>query len=107
MLENIQDRTYNPKAAGSNPAPAANSYCRSTREDKVKFLRSYIRSYVKTEVQMEQLVRKLDPFRGFLEIAAQMSGKIVNFAKIARQVDLGVKTVQLYYLVLEKTYLSF
>jgi len=35
-----------------------------------------------------------------------MSGKIVNFAKIARQIGLGVKTVQLYYLVLEKTYLG-
>lgn len=84
--------------------PAVFSF--SEREDKVKFLRSYIRSYVKTEVQMEQLVRKLDPFRAFLEIAAQMSGKIVNCAKIARQVGVDVKTVQLYYVVLEETYLG-
>jgi predicted AAA+ superfamily ATPase len=85
--------------------PAVFSFSESA--DKVKFLRSYIRSYVKTEVQMEQLVRKLDPFRDFLEIAAQMSGKILNFAKISREVGVDVKTVQLYYLVLEETYLGF
>ena len=84
--------------------PAVFSF--SEKEDKVKFLRSYIRSYVKTEIQMEQLVRKLEPFRDFLEIAAQMSGKIINFTKIAREVGVDVKTVQLYYLVLEETYLG-
>ena len=55
---------------------------------------------------MEQLVRKLDPFPDFLENATQMSGKIINFAKIAREVGVEVKTAQLYYLVLEETYLG-
>jgi predicted AAA+ superfamily ATPase len=35
-----------------------------------------------------------------------MSGKIINFTKIAREVGVDVKTVQLYYLVLEETYLG-
>jgi predicted AAA+ superfamily ATPase len=85
--------------------PAVFSF--SDNEDKVKFLRSYVRSYVKTEIQIEQLLRKLDPFREFLEISAQMNGKILNFTRIAREVGVDVKTVQLYYLILEETYLGF
>jgi predicted AAA+ superfamily ATPase len=85
--------------------PAVFSF--SAHEDKAKFLRSYVRSYVKMEIQIEQLLRKLDPFREFLEISAQMNGKILNFTRIARDVGVDVKTVQLYYLILEETYLGF
>jgi predicted AAA+ superfamily ATPase len=85
--------------------PAVFSF--SENEDKAKFLRSYVRSYVKMEIQIEQLLRKLDPFREFLEISAQMNGKILNFTRIAREVGVDVKTVQLYYLILEETYLGF
>lgn len=79
----------------------------SNVEDKIKFLRSYVRSYIKTEIQMEQLIRNLDPFRDFLEIAAQMNGKILNFTKISREIGVDVKTIQNYYLILEETYLGF
>lgn len=75
--------------------------------DKIKFLKSYVRTYIKTEIQMEQLVRKLDPFREFLEIAGQMNGKILNFTRISREVGVDVKTVQLYYLILEETFLGY
>jgi len=51
--------------------------------DKIKYLRSYISSYIKLEIQMEQLVRKLDPFRNFIEVAAQMNGKALNDSKLA------------------------
>jgi uncharacterized protein len=85
--------------------PAVFSF--SAHEDKAKFLRSYVRSYVKIEIQIEQLLRKLDPFREFLEVSAQTNGKILNFTRIGRDVGVDVKTVQLYYLVLEETYLGF
>jgi predicted AAA+ superfamily ATPase len=78
-----------------------------THDDKTKFLRSYVRTYVRIEIQLEQLLRKLDPFREFLEISAQMNGKILNYTRIAREVGVDVKTVQLYYLILEETYLGF
>ncbi|MCP4676288.1 MAG: AAA family ATPase, partial [Deltaproteobacteria bacterium] len=51
--------------------------------DKQHFLRAYALTYIKEEIQEEQLIRKLDPFRQFLEVAAQTSGKIVNYSKIA------------------------
>ena len=42
-------------------------------EDKQAYLRAYSLTYLKEEIVAEQIVRKLDPFREFLEIAAQVS----------------------------------
>lgn len=74
--------------------------------DKKKFLRSYVLNYVKLEIQQEQLLRKIDPFRIFLEIATQMNGKMINASKISRQLGVEAKTVQTYFDILEDTYLG-
>jgi uncharacterized protein len=76
-------------------------------DERAAYLRSYCLTYIKEEIQGEQVVRKLEPFRGFLEIAAQTSGKIVNFANIAREVGVHIPTVQTYFQILEDTYLGF
>lgn len=55
-------------------------------EERNDFLRTYAYAYIKEEVWAEQLVRKLPPFRKFLQLAAQMSGKILNYSAIARQI---------------------
>lgn len=75
--------------------------------DKIKYLKSYVSTYVKMEVQLEQLLRNIEPFREFLEIAAQMNGKLINNSKISRDVGVDPKTVQTYYSILEDTYLGF
>ncbi len=72
-----------------------------------EYLRSYALNYVKEEIQLEQLLRKLDPFREYLEIAAQMNGQIVNIHRIAKEVGVSDKTVSSYYQILEDTYLGF
>lgn len=79
----------------------------SDPSDKIKFLKSYVSTYIKTEIQMEQLVRKIEPFRNFLEIAAQMNGKITNYSKISKDVGVDAKTVQTYYDILEETFIGF
>jgi predicted AAA+ superfamily ATPase len=76
-------------------------------DDKIEFLRSYSLTYLKEEIQAEQIVRNLDPFRGFLEVAAQMNGKIVNFSKVARDVGVDTTTIQNYYSILEDTLVGF
>ncbi|MCB0341434.1 MAG: ATP-binding protein [Pseudobdellovibrionaceae bacterium] len=76
-------------------------------DQRHNYLRTYALAYVKEEVQLEQLVRKLKPFREFLEIAAQMSGKIVNASKVAKDVGVDDKTVHSYYDILVDTYLGF
>lgn len=78
-----------------------------THDEKKAYLRSYSLTYIKEEVQAEQIVRKLEPFREFLGVAAQMSGKILNFSSIGREVGVHVPTVQSYYQILEETYLGF
>jgi predicted AAA+ superfamily ATPase len=72
-------------------------------KDKDQYLRAYALTYLKEEIVAEQLVRKLDPFRQFLEVAAQSNGKIVNFSKIAEDVGADTKTIQSYFSILEDT----
>jgi uncharacterized protein len=71
------------------------------------YLASYASNYLREEVWAEQLVRKLDPFRKFLEVAAQSNGKLVNFSNIARDVGSEVKSIQNYFSILEDTLLGF
>lgn len=78
-----------------------------TPEEREEFLRAYANIYLKEEILGEQLIRQLDPFRRFLEVAARQSGKIVNHSKIARDVGVDVKTVQSWYQVVEDTLVGF
>lgn len=76
--------------------------------DKEGFLRAYALTYLKEEIQMEQLVRRLDPFRAFLEVAAQSNGQILNFNAMARDVgSVDHKTIRSYFQILEDTHLGF
>jgi uncharacterized protein len=79
----------------------------NTDEEKMSFLRAYALTYLKEEIWGEHIVRKLDPFRKFIEIAAQCNGEIINFTNIARDVGADIKTVQSYFVILEDTLLGF
>lgn len=76
---------------------------KDTFEKRQKFLQTYANTYLKEEIWGEHFIRKLDPFRKFLEVAAQCNGKIVNFPNIARDVGVDDKTVHNYYSILEDT----
>jgi predicted AAA+ superfamily ATPase len=82
-------------------------YALESAEDKRDFLRAYTHTYLKEEISEEQVVRRLEPFRRFLVVAAQMSGQIVNFSKIAREVGASTPTVQTYFEILEDTLVGF
>ena len=75
--------------------------------DQYDFLESYTYTYLKEEVWAEHLVQKLEPFRKFLEVAAQSNGKLVNYANIARDCDVDDKTVKIYFNILEDTWVGF
>jgi uncharacterized protein len=75
--------------------------------DKNAFLRGYVDTYLKEEIWTEQVIRKLPPFRRFLEVAAQSNGKIINYANIARDVGVDDKTVSEYFHILEDTMIGF
>lgn len=76
-------------------------------EDRKAFLRAYALTYLKEEVWAEHLIRKLDPFRRFLEVAAQCNGEIVNYSNVARDIGADHKTVSSYFGILEDTLLGF
>jgi uncharacterized protein len=76
-------------------------------EQKHLFLKAYTRTYLKEEIQLEQEIRKIDSFRNFLDIAAQMNGRILNYAKTSRDVGVDDKTVYNYFKILEDTLLGF
>ncbi|MEW6040733.1 MAG: ATP-binding protein, partial [Elusimicrobiota bacterium] len=82
-------------------------YQLKSSQEKKGFLRAYALSYLKEEIMVEQLVRSLNPFRNFIEIAAQSNGQILNFSKIANDVGADTKTVQSYFSILEDTLIGF
>jgi uncharacterized protein len=75
--------------------------------ERADYLRAYVDTYFKEEIVAEQIVRKLKPFKNFLQVAAQMNGKILNQNRIAGDVGVDHVTVQSYFEVLEDTLIGF
>ena len=76
-------------------------------QDYREFLIAYTDTYLREEILQEQLIRKLEPFQRFLPIAAQMSGKILNYSSISRDVGVASQTVENYFEILTDTLLGF
>lgn len=79
----------------------------SNPEDKSDYLRAYVDTYFREEIVAEQIVRKLKPFKNFLQVAAQMNGKILNISKIAQDVGVDHTTIQTYFEILEDTLVGY
>lgn len=79
----------------------------ASQKEKILFLESYVQNYLKEEVLQEQLVRKIQPFKNFLEITAQLNGQTINYSKFAREIGSDHKTIQNYFSILEDTLLGF
>lgn len=79
----------------------------NTDKEREEFLRSYGLTYLHEEVWAEHLIQDLEPFRKFLEIAAQSNTQLINYAKIGRDVGAHEKTVRKYFQIIEDTLLGF
>ncbi len=79
----------------------------SSNSDRQKYLASYVDTYLREEIQIEQLVRKIEPFRMFLDIVGQMNGEIINMAKIAKDAAIDPKSSERYFQILGDTLLGF
>lgn len=75
--------------------------------EKKRSLKAYANTYLKEEVWGEQLVRKIEPFRRFLQVAAQTHGQPVSYSKISRDVGVDDSTIRSYYSILEDTLVGF
>ncbi len=70
-------------------------------------LRAYASLYLREEVQAEALVRDIGAFARFLEAISFSQGSLLNLAEVARDCQVGRKTVEGYLGILEDLLLSF
>ena len=68
-----------------------------------KRLQSYIGDYLQQEIIAEALVRNLDSFTRFMEVAALSDSEMVNYSKIAADCGISSKTIKEYFSILEET----
>jgi predicted AAA+ superfamily ATPase len=79
----------------------------SDRQTRSLYLQSYAETYLREEIVAEQIIRNLPPFRRFLQVAAQMSGKLINYAKVAADCSTDPSNVKNYFQILDDTLLGF
>lgn len=75
--------------------------------DPSKRIQSYIGDYLQQEIVEEAVVRQLDSFTRFLQVAAMSNAEIVKYANIAQDCGVSAKTVKEYFAILEETMLGF
>jgi predicted AAA+ superfamily ATPase len=85
---------------GCLPAVCAEKRSAAARID---LLEAYAENYLGQEVRQEALVKRLDSFARFLEVAALVNGEVVNVAGIARDAAVARPTVQGYFETLVDT----
>ncbi len=76
---------------------------RGDRKYAIDTMDAYVSNYLREEVQQEALVRRLDSFARFLQVAALMNGQVANLSGIARDAAVARPTVQGYFDVLTDT----
>ena len=72
-----------------------------------RLLAGYIDIYLKEEIKEEALVRNLDAFHRFLEVAALTDGEMVNNNNIAQDCGVHATTVNAYFDILEDTLMGY
>lgn len=76
-------------------------------KDPQRRLSAYIDVYLKEEIKEEALVRNLNAFQRFLEVAALTDGEMINNKNIAQDCGVSANTVNSYFDILEDTLIGF
>ena len=74
--------------------------------ERVDLLEAYVETYFAQEIRAEALVRSLEAFTRFLDIAALANAQVTNTAALARDAAVARPTVQGYFEVLDDTLLG-
>lgn len=72
-------------------------------EYALETLEAYVSNYIREEIQQEALVRNLESFSRFLEVAALLNGQVANVAGLSRDAAVARPTVQGYFATLVDT----
>lgn len=70
-----------------------------------ELLNNYIDVYLWEEIQMEALTRNIESYARFLDLAAESSGQIVNYSKMAADSEIPKETLRRFFQILEDTLL--
>lgn len=71
------------------------------------FLRAYAVTYLREEIKAEALVRNLQGFQNFLDVAVAKYSEQINFSSVSRECQVALTTVKEYYSILEDTLIGF
>lgn len=75
-------------------------------DDARDILNAYTHTYIKEEIQEEGIIRKLEPFLRFLEVAGIVNGQQINATNVASEASLPRSNVDVYFSVLTDTLLA-
>jgi uncharacterized protein len=75
--------------------------------DPMADLRDYVSLYLQQEIQFEGLVRNIENFSRFLQIAALCNGKQVNFTSVASDCQITPHLLREYFQILQDTFIGF
>jgi len=78
-----------------------------TVESKKEALSAYVGMYLKEEIQQEALVRKLDQFARFLEVAAFSQAQVLSVLSVASDLGVSRNTAESYFQILEDLLLAY
>ena len=73
---------------------------------RIDLLEAYVETYLTQEIRAEALVRSLESFTRFLEIAALANAQVTSVASLARDAAVARPTIQGYFDVLVDTLLG-
>ncbi|MCJ7581285.1 MAG: AAA family ATPase [Candidatus Aminicenantes bacterium] len=91
---------------GSLPKIYSTLIKKETKEAQ-DLLRAYVITYLREEIKAEALVRNLQGFQNFLDIAAAQYSEQINFSSVSRDCQVALPTVREYYSILEDTLIGF
>ncbi len=70
---------------------------------RIDLLDSYVENYLAQEIRAEALVKRLDSFTRFLDVAAIANGQVTNTSALSRDAAVARPTVQGYFEILVDT----
>lgn len=70
-------------------------------------IQAYVSVYLKEEIKAEALVRNLQAFSRFMEVAALSDGEMINYSNIANDCGIDSKTVKEYFTILQDTLVGY
>ena len=68
---------------------------------------AYVKTYLREEVFQESLVRNLQLFTSFMEVASFSQGETINYTEIAREVGSNRNTITMFFDILEDLLIAY